>query len=51
MRNKISIVFLVSAFRLALLAPVDSFADPPTASSVLISGTPQVGQVLTGSYT
>ena len=51
MRNKISIVFLVSAFGSALLAPVDSFAAPPTASEVVISGTPQVGQALTGNYT
>ena len=53
MRNKISIVFLVAAFLSAFLAPVDSFAQSfePTASKLSISGTPQVGQVLTGRYT
>jgi len=50
MRNKISIVFLAAAFGSALLAPVDSFSVPPTASEVFISGKPQVGQVLTGNY-
>ncbi|MDQ3773538.1 MAG: hypothetical protein M3461_03750 [Pseudomonadota bacterium] len=51
MRNKVSIVFLVSAFGSTLLAPVDSFAVPPTAGDVSISGTPEVSQVLTGNYT
>ena len=67
MRNKISIVFLVTAFLSALPGP-DAEAqfpapdlpigitppgpnDPPVANNVFISGTPQVGQVLTGNYT
>jgi len=33
------------------VGPVTPAPDPPTASSVFISGTAQVGQVLTGSYT
>ena len=56
MRNKISIVFLVSAFLSAFPgrhaeAQIDpSPNDPPVASSVFISGTPPVGQVLIGNY-
>ena len=57
MRNKISIVFLVSAFLSAFPGPqaeaqIDPppLNDPPTASSVSILGSPRVGQVLTGSY-
>ena len=34
----------------AAVGPVAPPNTPPTASNVLISGTPQVGQVLTGSY-
>jgi uncharacterized repeat protein (TIGR01451 family) len=34
-----------------VVGPVPVPNVPPTASNVLISGTPQVGQVLTGSYT
>ena len=33
------------------VGPVAPPNTPPTASNVSISGTPQVGQVLTGSYT
>ena len=33
------------------VTPAPNPPTPPTASSVFISGTPQVGQVLTGSYT
>ena len=33
------------------MGPVAPPNTPPTASNVSISGTPQVGQVLTGSYT
>ena len=54
MRNKISIVFLVSAFLSAFPAPVESqivINIPPEARNVSISGTPRVGQVLTGNYT
>ena len=32
------------------VTPAPDPRTPPTASNVLISGTPQVGQVLTGSY-
>ena len=55
MRNKNSIVFIVAAFGSAFLAPVDSFGQisgiAPGAINVFISGTPQVGQILTGNYT
>jgi len=34
-----------------VVIPGPDLATPPTASDVLIAGTPQVGQVLTGSYT
>ena len=34
-----------------VVIPVPVLSTPPTASNVLIAGTPRVGQVLTGSYT
>ena len=33
------------------VTPAPNPPTPPTASNVFISGTPRVGQVLTGSYT
>ena len=60
MRNKLSLCIFVSAFLSAFLGPHAGAGRgtdcppppnaPPTASSVSILGTPQVGQVLTGSY-
>jgi hypothetical protein len=34
-----------------VVPPAPVLSTPPTASNVLIAGTPQVGRVLTGSYT
>jgi large repetitive protein len=63
MRSRISIAFLVAAFLSALPGPHAEAQlpdlpigiepgpnDPPVASNVSISGTTQVGQVLTGIY-